>query len=243
MKHFQFSRIRHFAAAIAVAAMFTATSSVSHAALIPAFSGGAVDISSLPGGAINIGGVTFDNFIATPTSTPGATAPDADSIAVQAFTDTASGAIVLDIFGGWTAGPGDIVNTTIEFDVSAAGTAPIESVSLQLLAYDTVGEGGIVSVAENITTGSEVTPTPEGNLGIVFADDAFIDGNVDVLEFAQPLSEFSVSKDVSVRDSVFTGAAHLSKFRQVFVPIPEPGTLVLMGAGLTLIGFGRRRKA
>ena len=197
-------------------------------------------------GGIQVGDKLFMDFAVTTSATQGTVAPGADAITVTGVQIT--GDYGLRFNGGWSAGGQEIADSTIRFSVTA--TRPgwyIKDNALWIAAFGVsgTGEGGIVSVSENVyaedpyTLPPNVNP-PIANKYVYYRTDADME-LYDGKDFA-PLKKVWVLKDVVANGGdLVTGSAHLSEFWQTFSQIPEPATvsLVLLG-GLGLIARRRR---
>lgn len=144
---------------------------------------------------------------------------------------------------GWTAGPNQIVDTTIRFRVRALDELLyVHDALLMMSAFGTFGSGQ-AAVTENIypvDALGAVGQTPLANL-YVFRN-AWFTKNADNALFDLS-KEVYVVKDIVVRGTdAGTSSASISEVIQIFsqAPIPEPASLSLLGLGaLALI---RRRR-
>ncbi|MBB6431196.1 PEP-CTERM sorting domain-containing protein [Algisphaera agarilytica] len=198
----------------------------------------------IDGGGLRVGDKVFDEFEIVSTGTTGITLPDADSVKVKGGVDS-EGNIELEFFGGWVAGTNELINSTIEFCVTADSPFLIEAVELSMQNFAAFGQGQ-VNIAENIFLDEDETiigiAPPflntfyEGNSGTLV--------NLDTATVVPgPQSKLYVSKDITVRDlsdGQSPSAAHLSRFTQTFIQIPEPGTVVLFLSGGALLMMRRR---
>jgi len=198
-------------------------------------------------GGIQVGDKLFMDFAVTTSQTQGTVAPGADAITVTGV--QVLGDYGLRFNGGWSAGGQEIADTTIRFSVTA--TRPgwyIKDNALWITAYGVsgTGEGGIVSVSENVYAEDPYTLPPDVNPPIANKFVYYRTDNdmeiYDAKDFA-PLEQVWVLKDVVANGGdLDIGAAHLSEFWQTFSQIPEPATacMILLG-GLALIARRRRR--
>lgn len=187
---------------------------------------------------LRVGDKVFTSFSVVSIGSGGALAPQAADIRVRGFLK-ADGSIGLDFNGAWFANVGQVVNTTIEFAVTADHPYFIDGIGLSLDAVGTLGNGAIsiAEQAEDVPGGTVLTnPT-------LFA---FYQRNNPFNKFKDfgsfdPIKSIYVTKDIIVT-SGGQGIAHMSKFSQTFHQIPEPGTLALAVGGVLLV-LGRRRRA
>lgn len=201
----------------------------------------------IDGNGLRVGDKVFDDFSIVSTGTTGITLPDAASVKVKGGLDS-GGNIELEFFGGWVAGTGELINSTIEFTVEADSPFLIQAVELSMQNFAAFGQGQ-VNIAENIFLNEDETiigiAPPflntfyEGNTGtLVNLDSATI--------VPGPQSKLYVSKDITVRDlsdGNQASSAHLSRFTQTYIQIPEPGTVVLFLSGGALLMMRRRGDA
>jgi len=238
-----------------------ASMSTARAALVPITPVVTLDSIINGSGSFQVGPLTFDQWSVV--SSP--LAPDPAGISVQGLSD--GNTFVLDFFGGWSAGIGQILNSNISFRIVADPPFEVEQVDLALMSYGAIGDG-LISIVENVFDSDSVTPSiaiekpalstfyqfdpvlgdsmgPE--LFWQLSDSALV-GDLDLSSGFQftpnPKSELFIQKDITVRDDTtfgMPGLAHLSSFRQAYTVIPEPGSLVLMGLGMGLMGLRTRR--
>jgi len=200
-------------------------------------------------GGIIVGDKLFDEFRVTTTTQGGGLAPNAAGIAVTGI--QVSGELGLIFNGGWTAGAGQIADTTIGFRVSVV--EPFLSQGF-LITDNTLfstamnaTNGGIASVIETVYPMDPLVFPPNVNNPLAFKDIVFDSNNntiklFDHKEFGGAFAEVWVVKDVIVNGSVNQGGqAHISEFVQTFSQIPEPSSLALVAGGVLLL-IRRRRK-
>lgn len=143
--------------------------------------------------------------------------------------------------GGWTAGPSQVVQTTIRFRVRALDELLfVHDALLAMTAFGTFGSG-VAAVSEDIypvNAQGAVGATPVASLQV--RQDAALSANVDAAVFPA-WKEVYVVKHVTVQGGgAADGSASISEVVQVFSQIPEPGTLGLLGLGA--LGLIRRRR-
>lgn len=159
-------------------------------------------------------------------------------------TPTTSG---FELTGAFGTADGELGDMFLRYNVAAV--APIVSASLFFNGQALPAIPGLAaSVAEDYFSAPNQLPT----LGSLFVarTGGGLDQNFDALEFAQPLSALYVEKDILV-DALALGpdqlpilgtVAAISVIRQDFGVVPEPGTMLLVGAGLAgLAAVGRKR--
>jgi opacity protein-like surface antigen len=142
------------------------------------------------------------------------------------------------------AGPDQVVFTRVAFD-------DIAGVLSSISVTDTAGvDFDVDATPDNFPEGNELTPDFEPDLDAVAANPAPSNGlgvgeSLDVTltltgSFADVLDALTDgSLRIGVRAQSFASGGSESL---VNVPIPEPGTLLLLGAGLSgLVAVGRRR--
>lgn len=142
---------------------------------------------------------------------------------------------------GWTAGPNQVVQTTIRFRVRALDELRfVHDALLAMTAFGTFGSG-VAAVREDIypvTAQGAVGATPVASLHV--RQDAAVSANMDAAVFPT-WKEVYVVKEITVQGGgAADGSATISEVVQVFSQIPEPGTLGLLGLGA--LGLIRRRR-
>jgi hypothetical protein len=148
----------------------------------------------------------------------------------------------------------DILNGSFTIDVSTTSDSAATSVAGDDLFIggdiDLDGDG-TVDVSGTLLTGevSQFGATAPGLFEFVFevtggalADEFFMPGLAGVVLGAQSNSSFTGSFDVDFSNLV-GGQAGTGTGNSDTAPVPEPGTLLLIGAGVAgLVGFGRRSR-
>jgi len=196
---------------------------------------------------IIVGDKLFDNFIVSTAKSEDAVAPDEDAITV--FGILLDGELGLRFTGGWTAGGGQVADTTLIFHVTADEPWLIHDNSLWMDGYG-AESGGMASITENVFASNPLegyTPSLADkyvyyvgpNNKQLYDHKEFTDAEGNPIA----LPEIWVVKDIVVAGGSPTepGGASISQFYQTFSQIPEPGTVALVLLG-SLFGLSHRKR-
>jgi hypothetical protein len=219
--------------------------SAASAAWVP-LTGAPVSLSSLEGESLIFGDKELSEINLFGIGAGGAIPPDADSVFVQGGQDDATDDYGLRFLLSWNASSGQTVNVTLNFKVSILPGFDdyyIKDVSMDITGASATGTG-VVNAGEIVRD----APFAEGNvIASLSCSKQEFDGGTQLEDYAEfdPLKEIWIySKDISISGGTgIDGAAHLSEFYQFYSQIPEPATLVLLGAGWVWISSRKKRPA
>ncbi len=213
--------------------MYTAVLAIASTLLIGAATVAAAPITHLPGdnpgvplspafGAIAAGGELEDNYIDF--------GVDYTFGEVEAkFLDTGG----VQAFGGTSGGNVDLLNP-IDGRIVLAGTTTQGVTSfLSVVVGNTNGPGALLL---------EVFDSSLNLIASALNDNAGVGLDTVTIDRAGlfDIAYFRISKTAD--DSDFWGLRSVTIEAPVATPVPEPGTMLLFGAGLALVGLGRRYK-
>lgn len=186
---------------------------------------------------LRVGDKLFDNFAVIPQTATGV--PDPSNIFIKGFVSGID--IGLEFNGLWIySGSGANVTQNISWDVTADNPFQIIGAEFDLTGFSVTGSG-FVNIVEDI---DRVLPQPTLDIANLLVGSTSTFDSADWSTNPGGATKIHVVKDIIVgrTSSELAGTAQLTQFRQTFVQVPEPGTLVLAAAGLALMA-GRRRKA
>jgi hypothetical protein len=160
--------------------------------------------------------------------------------------------LTIDVAGIQSHGEiGDADNTVLTFNVGANSTITSIDYSVNLTANSPswLSEFGLAFTDSNGVEGVVFNP----GFGDTFEGTDTYSGSADLIDFGL---SFNVGNDGILRlefyedfddfvgaDGVWNFGAITFGIEPEFAPVPEPSTALLLGAGIMLIGFGRRRRA
>lgn len=189
-----------------------------------------------------VGDKLFKDFTAdTNVTGPMGIGPDADGITVKGV--MIDGDYGLFFQGGWFAGPGVLIDTSIGFSVEVMDPNKwMVGNNMHLLNFG-AAVGGFVGITENVYATNPPSPSIANNF--VY----YINSTTNDLDDPKTFSPAGQYKKVWVRKDIAIGTAlnangvsQLSGFTQTFKQVPEPATMTLLGVG-GLLAMRRRRNA
>ncbi len=197
-------------------------------------------LSSLIGNDLLVGDKLFSDWSFSSIGAGGAITPDPADFFVIGGIDTATGDIGLKFEQTWNAASGQSTNINFDFSVSVIPSSNQFIVGVDAILLNPSATGnGVVNFSETVLD----APVPTGSfLAVLSASaDASFQDLTDSSSFA-PVKKIYVYKDVSLSGGV-AGAAHLSEFYQFYKQIPEPGTIMILLTGSTLMLLRQRNAA
>ena len=199
-------------------------------------------------GGIRVEDKVFSDFRVSPTALANALVPDETSINVTPV--EIEGEYGLRFDGPWSAGAGDLADTTIIFSVEADLPWLITDNTLKMTGY-LADNGGMVTISETVylRDPDQYNDLSIAQKGVYYDSASEARKEIDHQEFRdQDTGEFIASpviwvvKDVGANGGLVgdQGIAKISSFYQTFSQIPEPAAATLLAAGI--VGLLRRRR-
>jgi len=206
-----------------------------------------VPLSSLKGASLIVGDKEFSGFdLKVIMVDGGALLPDPYTMEVLGVRDVDKGDYGLRFNNfPWSVGSGQIISVTLSFKASIRPLPIYDAYYIKDVWLSLTGAGatgtGVVSVSETVWDAFPGDNPPIASLSCSKQDDDNGANLSDYAEFA-PLKEIWIqSKSISVTGGT-SGSAHFNEFFQFYSQIPEPATLVLLGAGWVWI-FSRKKRS
>ncbi len=223
------------------AAAFSPTSA--HAAAICS-PGTAASYVALGSTGCQEGNLLFNNFAYTPTANPAVLAVPSSAVAITPIPTLLNEGFGFQIASGFAAtAPGSFDDAVLQYVISTIdGRTSLTGLSLNTNGTST--GTGLASVSENFCPGGTSTVGCAGLLNISVQS---MGGSLSQSAIYGSVSRLAVSKDINVSAGA-DGTATTSLVNNQFSngsPVPEPGTLSLLGLSLGLggIAVSRRRRA
>lgn len=205
------------------------------------------------GFSCTLSGITFSNFNFTDSNPP----PTDSQVTVIPTTD-AAGNVTLEFDGAFSAGAGSSMSASISYLVMAS-TPVLTGEALAMTGFGQNGNGG-VNIGESICLGGAYSAGICGGTGVdsltVFDDGPNDIQAVNGVVFTTPQSEIGVVKNIAISGGT-AGTDASATLSEVFNttgpsggsgrsgggPVPEPGTMAMMGFGLLVSALGWRRRS
>ncbi len=176
------------------------------------------------------GNLTFGDFDAI---VSGALSADLHDYTVEAMGEG------LAIVGPVGVVGGAVGDLAISFDVWAGEGLAVNGASL-FFNGAVSGDGALAAVTEDILVGA--TPVADLFVRTFQANGQVFSQKLDSTGLTPALAHFRVIKDIQVLSAGVDSVATLSVVTQEFAVIPEPGTVLLLGAGLAGLALAGRRR-
>ncbi len=199
-------------------------------------------------GGLRVGDKVFSMFTVSPTALNTTLVPDITSIRLTGV--LIEGELGIRFDGLWSAGAGQLADTVIVFKAVADEPWLIHDNTLKMAGY-LADNGGLVTISETVyaRNPNEFNDPSLAQKGVYYDSASGARKEIDHKFFTDPqtgqpvaLSEVWILKDVGANGGLVgqEGIAKISSFYQTFSQIPEPMTMLLLGAGV--IPLLRRRK-
>lgn len=172
-------------------------------------------------------------------STPDGTGPASNNLSLNNITDGQAYVVTL-VFAGTIAGPGsyNLTGASLSFDVASAPATETSFDSIHLTIVDNAGFDEF-SLLGCLTTGSGCAAGNELTANFKIPDTMFNGKNVAALGLDQPhpldLLEDDGVTDIHGSITTYSGPA------TAVTPVPEPGTMSLLGGAIAVLTAATRR--
>jgi len=213
-------RLLHKSSLVGLA--IAAVAGVGSAQAVPACVNGSAATYTAPGFSCTVGALTFSGITITPSVT-------GDGVVGPISVGPISGGLALTFSSVATAPPPSTADVAWLYTVTS--TAPITDAGLLLTGSGTAG--GIVTLDETLSNGATLHAKSPGS-----ATDHVTFAGVDSLSVAKDLADIALTSGALAVSSVIQNT-----FSTGIVPMPEPATFALLGAGLLGLCLVRRRRA
>jgi hypothetical protein len=195
-------------------------------------------------GSVTIGKYTFSDFSVQGTSAGGC-APEAYQIDIS-FEETADGGVVVNFNGPWSTGtmPWSITTSNIGYKVTVDEGYGVDGSDLAVESSHVEGDG-FWSMVGNLYDGPPNDPNSDAFAEYLLQEGLGDDVRAESENF-DLINEFYVNTGIFLQTSGEGGLAYMTQFSQTFggpQPLPEPGTMTLIGlGGLGLLFKYRKRR-